>query len=336
MIPTPRKKLQFRRDGSFHVLMVSDFHAHDRCSPQLKEGLNALVEYTDPDLVLLGGDQLGAITPERLHNYLADVLEILETRGIPWAHVYGNHDHEQLMSAEEQEPVYEAFPCCVSERGPKDIHGVGNYVLPILSSDGARVAWNVWALDSLREYPDYQQAFGHPEYRYMLRNPFGPDCVQASALFDQVVWYYETSRRMEAELGYKPPAIMYMHVPILEMVLIQKNPLECGMVGTQRETIGCSELSNGLFMACQQRGDVKAMFFGHEHLNDFSGNLFGITMGYASALGYDMTTDDDMRGGREIVLSERDGGMTTRHIKLLDIMGDRARRRYPKKVIEFA
>lgn len=335
MIPTLKKKLKFRPDGTFHVLMISDFHGHDQCSPQLKEGIDALVDATNPDLVLLGGDQLGAATPERLHNYLALVLKTIEERQIPWAHVYGNHDYEQPMTTEEQQPVYEAFPCCVSQRGPTDIHGVGNYVLPILSSDETRVAWNVWALDSLREYPDYQKAFNRPEYRFMLRNSFGIDSVQASALFDQVAWYYETSRRMEAEQGRRIPAIMYMHVPILEMLLIQRNPIECHMEGTQRETICSSELSNGLYMACQQRGDVKGIFFGHEHLNDFSGNLFGITMAYDSCVGYDMTTDDDMRGGREIILNENNDSMTTRHIKLLALMGDRARRRYPKKLANY-
>ncbi len=330
MIPAPKKTLRFRPDGTFHVLMISDFHGHDKCSPQLKEGIDALVEHTNPDFVMLGGDQLGAITPERLHNFLAKEVDILEKRGIPWAHVYGNHDHEQRMSVEEQEPVYEVFPCCLSQRGPEDIHGVGNYVLPVLSSDGSRIAFNIWALDSLCEFTDYQKAFGHPEYTYILPNPFGMGTRQASPLFDQVVWYYETSRRMEQEAGAKIPAVMFMHVPLLEFLLVQKNPLICHMEGTQREKICGSELSNGLFMACQQRGDVKGIFFGHEHLNDFSGNLFGITMAYDSAVGYDMTTDDDMRGGREIILNEKDGTISTRHIKLLEIMGDRARRRFPE------
>ncbi len=332
MIPVTKKELVFREDGTFHILMMSDFHGHDRSGPQLKEGVDALIDATGPDLVLLGGDQLGADSPERLYNYLRHTLSHLEERGIPWAHVFGNHDREQPMPLEEQEKVYEEFPLCLTTSGPEDVSGVGNYVLPILSSDRKRIAWNVWGMDSFREYPDYQEAFGHPEYRYILRNSFGVGSVQASALFDQVAWYYETSRAMEKEAGYKIPAVMYMHVPIIELLLIQKNPQACGMVGEQREAICCSELSNGLFMACQQRGDVRGIFFGHEHLNNFSGNLFGITMGYDSAVGYDMTCEDDIRGGREIVLHEKDGTLSTRHIRLLDLLGDRARRRYPKRL----
>ncbi len=331
MIPALKKELSFRKDGTFRILMISDFHGHDRSGPQLKEGIDALVDGTDPDLVLLGGDQLGADSPERLYNYLRHTLSHLTERDIPWAHVYGNHDREQPMTLSEQEKVYEEFPLCLSSAGPEEVSGVGNYVLPVRSSDGARIAWNIWAMDSFREYPDYQEAFGHPEHRYILRNSFGSGSVQASAMFDQVVWYYETSKAMEKELGYKIPAIMYMHVPIMEMLLIQKNPLACHMIGEQRETICCSEMNNGLFMACQQRGDVKGIFFGHEHLNDFSGELFGITLAYDSAVGYDMTCEDDIRGGREIVLFEKDGTFTTRHIKLLSLLGDRARRRYPKR-----
>ena len=332
MISAAERELAFREDGTFHILMMSDFHGHDRSGPQLKEGIDALVEAAGPDLVLLGGDQLGAESPERLHNYLRHTLSILEERGIPWAHVFGNHDREQPMSLEEQEKVYEEFPLCLTKAGPEDVNGVGNYVLPVLSSDRRKIAWCVWGMDSFREYPDYQKAFGRPEYRYILPNTFGSGSVQASALFDQVAWYYETSKAMEKAAGYRIPSVMFMHVPLLELHLIAKNPEACRMTGEMREPICCSELSNGLFMACQQRGDVRGIFFGHEHLNDFCGDLFGITMGYDSAVGYDMSGADDMRGGREIILHESDGTLSTRHIKLLELLGDRAKRRFPKRL----
>ena len=93
--------LRFHRDGSFRILMLTDLHGGVNHSPKLTAGIEALAASEHPDLVLLGGDisvdsgyDGGICTPELLHAYLTDILEPLHRRGIPWAHVYGNHDRE--------------------------------------------------------------------------------------------------------------------------------------------------------------------------------------------------------------------------------------------------
>lgn len=329
-----KKELRFRQNGEFHILMISDLHAGPKYNPQLKTGILALLKETEPDLVLINGDlsvsrmyEGEVCTQEGLRSFLADVMEDIEAAGIPWAHVYGNHDRESGLELEKQQEVYEERPYCLSSRGPKEIHGVGNYVLPILSHDGEKIAYNIWGMDSLREYTDYQEAFGMPGCDFRLPNTFGDGSVNASPVTDQVLWYYNTSLAMEQEYGYKIPAVMYMHIPLLEMQLISRNRDACKFEGRKRETICSSEMNPGLFMACLQRGDVKGIFFGHEHLNDFSGELFGVTMAYDGALGYDMSTTDDMRGGREIILYEDpEKKLMTRQIRLVELMGDSALR----------
>ena len=49
-----RPVLRFHEDGTFRILMISDFHAGTDCSPKLMEGIDALLSHTQPDLVLLG------------------------------------------------------------------------------------------------------------------------------------------------------------------------------------------------------------------------------------------------------------------------------------------
>lgn len=322
-------KLRFRKDGTFKVLMISDFHAGTRFNPKLVQGIDALVEYAKPDLVLIGGDQsagkcFDVFNEETLYQYLSAVIEPVNSRGIPWAHVFGNHDREAGMSNARQEPVYEHFPLCLSSEGPEGVYGVGNYCLPVYSSDGERLAYNIWALDSNRQICDYIENFSLPDdERIVLPDGFGDGKIQASPMFDQVMWYYNESLRCEKENGKKIPAILYMHVPITEFCLIYRNPEECGMVGSKREAIYCSELNSGLFMACLQRGDVKGIFCGHEHLNDFQGRYCGITLAYDSCVGYDMSAHDDLRGGRIIELHE-DGSFDTRHVKLMELLGEAA------------
>lgn len=331
------KRLCFNSDGKFRILMISDFHAGSRrkgfedgnpYSPKVREAVEALVNNTSPDFVMVGGDQCIGHSPEYLYNAMTDIMAPVIERGIPWAHVYGNHDREMAMSTAEQEEIYETVPLCLSKRGPSDIFGVSNFVLPVYDKKGEKPAYNLFALDSNREISDYTEQFGIKEEdnNILLPFSFGSGSVQAMPFFQQVMWYYNTSRELEKENGRRIPALMFLHNPIIEFNLIFRNPEETDMYGEKREAVCCSELNSGLFTACLERGDVKGIFCGHEHMNAYHGKYCGITLGYAAAVGYDMSAHDDVRGGRVIDISE-DGSMETRHIKLMSVMGDKALRR---------
>jgi len=318
--------LRFRPDGSFRVLMISDFHGKPDYNPMLTRAIETMVDYAKPDFVMLGGDQLCGITPEILKSYLSDVTEPMNRRGIPWAHVFGNHDGEEPMSKAEQEPVYEAFPLCLSSAGPADISGVGNYCLPVYARDGEHVAYHLYALDSHTNVHDFTRRFDLPDDTvFVLPNHFSDGHDQATPMFDQVMWYYNHSKNAEKEAGRKIPALLFLHVPLVEFCLMYRNPENVGFVGHKREDVACSELNSGLFFACLERGDVKGIFAGHEHLCDFQGQYCGVTLAYDCCLGYDMSTHDDMRGGRIIDITQ-DGGLSTRQVRLWDIAGEKCMR----------
>lgn len=337
MYDVQKKQLRFNADGKFRILMISDFHAGSRrkgfedgnpYSPKVKEAVEALVAETNPDFVMVGGDQCIGKSEEYLYHSFCDIMHPVLSRKIPWAHVYGNHDRESEMTTAEQQTVYEKIPHCFSQRGPEDIFGVCNYVIPILSSSSDKIAYNLFSLDSNREISDYIEQFGirEEDNNILLPFAFGSRSVQAMPFFEQVMWYYNTSREMEKQNGAKIPALMFMHNPILEFNLIFRNPEECNMYGEKREAVCCSELNSGLFTACLERGDVKGIFCGHEHMNAYHGTYCGIVLGYDSCVGYDMSAHDDVRGGRVIDIFE-DGTLQTKHIKLMTLMGERAMRR---------
>ena len=322
--------LKFNQDGHFRILCVSDFHGCSGFNPKLTEGLSALLDETKPDFVFVLGDTavgpFAEMTQDCVRQLLADMLEPIYSRGIPWAHVFGNHDRESGMSNEVQQKLYESLPLCMSVAGPQEVSGVGNYRLPVYSSDGKSVKYNLFALDSGRNYHDFVESAGLPkDTKVVLPDCFGSGADQSSPLPDQVMWYYYESLKAEKAEGAKIPALMFMHVPIIEFNLIWRNPEETDCVGSKREGLGCGELNCGLFMTCLQRGDVKGIFCGHEHLCDFQGNYCGITLAYDSAMGYNMSAHDDLRGGRVIDIYE-DGRMYTRHVKLWDIMGKKCMR----------
>lgn len=319
--------LRFGKQGNFRILMVSDFHAGKNCSPKLIRGLDALVEETSPDLVLVGGDQcLDVDNTDDAATYMARLMEPVIRRKIPWAAVFGNHDREVGIPVEEEQKAYERIPGCISEAGPEDINGTGNYRLDILHSDSDETAFHIYALDSFSTIGDYIRIFGlDKDTKFILPDSFANKNNQATPMFDQIMWYYTDSLNEEKKAGKKIPAIMYMHVPLMEFCLIERNPEQTDARGSKRELVGCSEMNSGLFLTCLQRGDVKGIFCGHEHLCDFSGKYCGITLAYASALGYNMSAHDDLRGGRVIDVKE-DGTFETKHIKLIDLLGKEAMR----------
>lgn len=318
--------LRFHSDGHFRILMVSDFHGGTNHNPKLTMALEALIAHAAPDLVLIGGDTVAGcafdeVNETTLYDYLCEVLSPITRRGLPWAHVYGNHDGESGMTNAEQQPIFERIPGCLSKAGPGDVSGVGNYVLPILASQGDDVAYHVFALDSHREYTDYLTKFGLPaETKLRLEHPMCSGSCQAGPMFDQVMWYYDTSAKAEAAYGHKIPAVMYMHVPLPEHFHAARNPEETHLRGAKREAVCCSELNAGLFAACLERGDVRGIFCGHEHYCDFQAEYCGITLAYDGALGYDMSAHDDLRGGRIIDLYEN-GTMKTHQVRLMDLIG---------------
>ncbi|MBE6730510.1 MAG: hypothetical protein E7564_02335 [Ruminococcaceae bacterium] len=339
------KKLKFNENGKFKILMISDFHAQGnfngvgraRFRHKMIKGIELLLNETKPDFVMLGGDQcissgddMPQISKEEDMNLayeaLKEIMAPVNERGIPWAFVNGNHDEERCLSKEELFPVYKKFPLCLAEKGPEDIYGVGNYVLPVYSSKNESIAYNIFALDSNNNTKEYLREFGIKEEddNIVLPRPFCRRSGQAMPFFNQVMWYYNTSRETEIKEGRKIPAILCMHNPCIEFNHIVRNPEETKMIGDSRDSMGYSELNSGLFFACLERGDVKGIFCGHEHLNNFQGKYCGITLAYDSCVGFDMTAHDDLRGGRLIELDENNGSFETRHITFMSLMGDEA------------
>lgn len=321
------KILTTDKNGKFKLLMVSDFHAGARINPKLMKGFNALLDYAEPDAVLIGGDTVCAnrdsVDETEYRHLLSLALEPVERRGIPWFHIFGNHDAEGGYSNEFQQTVYETFPNCISERGPEDVSGVGNYVKTVYSSKTGEPVFNFWAMDSHSENTVMAEKFGlkGKDSRIRLPKPLGGfNSNHSSVYFDQVFWYYNKSVEMENVFGKKIPGLLFMHVPPMEMNLIWANPEETGMVGHKRQEIFGASINSGLLMACLQRGDVEGIYVGHEHLCEFEGTYCGIKMGYDAALGFNMSAHDDLRGGRLFEINE-DGSWSTRHIKILDLMG---------------
>lgn len=311
-----KKELRFK-NGKFKILCISDLHGIVNFDTRIIRDLNAILDSVQPDLLLVLGDMVwrdAMDTPDNLRAFLRPVFAEVEKRKIPWAHVFGNHDNDCVGHTDFcQQDVYEEFEWNLTKRGPEEIHGIGNFVLPIKSEYSDDIVYNVWGLDSHDSMGDFMKEFrlGDPA------NKWDKQCVYPTCLhdwggtydtlnFDQLKWYWDSSVELEKHAGHKIPGMMAMHIALPEYVIAYKNTAESYYEGTRREGVGCSPINSGMLNAILDRGDVKTVMAGHDHINDYTGTFLGIKLCYDAGLNYDGYCADDLRGGRVVEIEECD------------------------------
>lgn len=320
------------KDGKFKILCISDLHGVVDFDTRILRDLAAILDSVRPDLLMVLGDMTwrdAHDSPENMRKFLKPVFGLVEERKIPWAHVFGNHDNECVGHMDfSQQEIYEEFEYNLTKRGPEEIHGIGNFVLPICSEKSDDIIYNVWGIDSHDSLNDFMKEFklGDPN------NKWDKQCVYPTCLhdwganydtlnFDQLMWYWNSSVELEKYAGHKIPGLMTMHIALPEYVITYKNTAESYYEGTRREGVGCSPINSGMFNAILDRGDVKTVVCGHDHINDFTGSFLGIKLCNDAGLNYDGYCADDLRGGRVFEIEESDPwNVKTYMVRSMDVV----------------
>lgn len=301
-----KQTLRFREDGSFRILVLSDIHGQSRTlNAETKDNIKTLVDRENPDLVIFDGDNTWQISNQRvLKECIGEIVGYIEERQIPWVHVYGNHDAEgSNVPKEKQQEIYESFEYCLSKAGDSELTGVGNYVLPIYRSDSDTVAFAVWALDSGSDLTAEEK---RNLFKVTTTFPGNPGSNYDYIRPNQIQWYCETSKLLQEGNGGNPvPGLMAFHIPLQESYTAWENRQGLTYTGEKRENVCSSAVNSGLFSALLERGDIKAVVNGHDHINDFMVEYCGIMLCQASTPTNEaIYHDDDIIGGRVFVLQQ--------------------------------
>lgn len=287
--------LCFREDGTFTIVQLTDLHWHNgEGDDRLTRRLTELVLDTEaPDLVVLTGDIIagaGCLDPAESWR---QVVVPVERRGIPWAAVFGNHDDEGSLNRHELMEVQRSCAFCLSEPGPPDLPGVGNYVLPIRARRGEAKLAVLYFLDSGSYAPTKIGG-----YAWVAREQVNWYAATAARLAEA----YARRRSVRPQLPERLPALAFFHIPLPEYDEVWDH-FPCW--GVKYEPICCPRVNSGLFAAMHEAGDVMGVFVGHDHVNDFVGNLHGIRLCYGRAGGYATYGREGFpRGARVIRLYE--------------------------------
>ena len=299
-----KHELRVDENGDFKVLVFSDVQSKSpNINAETIQNIKTVIDRENPDLVIFNGDNSYGMNSERLlKRYISNMAGYCEAKKIPWAHVYGNHDDQVVVSAysgipkEEQQAVYEGFDYCVSKDIDPDIFGVGNYVLPVFTHDGSKIAFNVWGLDSggyVEEPIDNVVQGGnyfYGIYEYMQQ--------------DQLDWYSDTTELLSAFNGELTHGMMTFHIPLQETYNAWMGRNAGGeWTGEKRENISACAVNCGLYKEIIRHRDIKVIVNSHDHLNDFMAKYNGIKFCYTACVGTEVYHAKDMVGARAVVYS---------------------------------
>lgn len=320
------KTIKFNSDGKLKILQIADTHLE--FDKNFDASIWVIAEACDvekPDLVVLTGDNVKPYEdPEETKKLINALMNIFDSRNIPVAVTFGNHDSEAgPMTREEIMDYYNTFSCTISVDNILNFKNCATFNIPVLASDSEEVKFNVWVFDS----GDYDE--DQPRHYDRVRT-------------EQIEWYKETSAKLKAENGgQNVNSVVFQHIIVPEVYDALKkvnfwqpfavehiyNEGEYYMFdpdvvnyGMLNEKPCPGYYNDGQFDTLVETGDVLAMFTGHDHTNAFGVRHKNIDIYTSPSTRYKGLAYTTQYGYRVVEIDENDTSTyVTRVERLYDV-----------------
>lgn len=288
--------LAFNSDGTFTILQLSDMQDDAYPAQDMLNLLKTSIEFSSPDLIVITGDlvedsRFGDIasdskplfegvnvktkgeldyekTRANVEKAVDYILSEIEKFEIPYVIALGNNDRKVGLSSEDWLEILTSYEHCIIFDESEDEQGGIDYHVTIKGTDGSD-KFNIWLMDTCRR----------------------------GISDEQVDWYRNLSKEITASnSGEVVPALAFQHIWVSDIGNLFE---ECSIFddGAKRVKGGWvrlnKELANGHnfwgykpgetsyeFEAWKDCGDILGAFFGHEHVEGFSGVWDGIELGF--------------------------------------------------------
>ena len=292
----------FTTDGDFKVMHLTDIHIGGGfMSKDVDEkAINAvalMVTREKPDLVIVTGDIAFPVpyTAGTFNNHSGAkaFANLMESLGVYWDVTFGNHDAEcySYFDREAMGNFYEneAYEYCLFQKGPEDVDGYGNHTIEVKNSKGV-ITQALVLIDSL----DYVK-------NNLIDSIMGTyDNIHPN----QVEWYESEIKRMNAEnekadKNAEPvKSLAFFHIPLVEIAdgwaELENNGFEDtenakyieGIIGEGGRRFYSGLGEDEMFEKMLELGSTKAMFNGHDHLNNTTFEYKGIKFSYGYSIDY--------------------------------------------------
>lgn len=251
---------------------LEDWHSHDVVHKELTH----LVDTLKPDLITLTGDQTWS-NENRLS--LKSLISWLNGYKVPFAPVFGNHDHGNDFDSAVAGltyccDLYEDAKYSLFDRGPTNIGSLGNYAINILEE--GKIINTIYMMD----------------YGYN-------DEITAG----QLEWFKWTAEGIkENNGGVYSNGLVFMHKPIKEHIYAYNHE--------DKEDLDITPI----FEAAKDRG-VTNFVCGHYHEWNFTESFRGVNMTMATKTGeiFSFYEDEDEYINGATSFTINDEGITIKH-----------------------
>lgn len=327
-------KLKFNADGKFRILLFGDIHETDDYETSLKfkdmqKLMVAAIEEFKPDLCVLLGDNCNSAvykeSPEKFEKMVRDIIFPITSRKIPVAAILGNHEHDH-GNEDEIVKIYGRIEGCIMRNdAPAEVTGNANFKELIYSSDGEKPVFCLWFIDSNNCHENRE--ISHYDFVHT----------------DQIEWFEAESAKLKELNGGKPmPSFVFQHTPVpeeynlLRKAKFRELPVAVRGYNTRKGTLyvkkkgvegfvgegPCApDVNNGQFASWKKVGGVLGAFFGHDHLNDFSGYTDGIFLAQHRTAGFRAYTDGCRSCVRLVTIDEKNPEKFTHELKRFKQLG---------------
>ncbi len=284
----------FVTDRELKILDMTDIHIGGgwmsfRKDRMALNAVAAMVTAEKPDLVVLTGDlaypvpfQSGTFNNKLSANL---VISLMERLGVPWTVTFGNHDTESYsyFNREKIGKLYsdEKLESCLFSAGPEDVDGVGNHVIHVKNTQGKLIQELVF-MDS---------------HSYTDGDIFGIFWKYDNIHQNQVDWYEEKILAAQ-KLNPDVRSLVFIHIPLVEFrdayneyaangnKDTENVKYISGIIGEKDPYVYCGMGEDNLFEKILELDSTKAVFCGHDHLNNIVLNYKGVDLTYNFSVDY--------------------------------------------------
>lgn len=288
-------KLNYR--SNYRILQLTDIHLGDKDDQDKHfKFMDLTIKDANPDFIVVTGDVFSFAsreTAKRLFSFFDGYKK-------PWTIVFGNHDEQCLFSVDwltsylNEKTEYAVYKDIQDD----DLQGNCNFAINLMKDDKV-----------------FEQLILIDTNRYYYGSYFGYDFVKP----EQIKWYEDLINHTTIENGGETvPSMMFYHIPLPEIddaikASKEGSPEAIWEYGEQNENTCPPDYNSQLFRSVKDKHSTHAMFFGHDHVNNFRITYQGVTFCYGIKSTNLIYYKEEMMGGQVIVLHD-DHSLTYEHI----------------------
>jgi len=269
--PTPRP---------VRVLQITDTHFGNP-KPEYREKdqrtcrtITGLIETHRPDLIVHTGDFVNNDNKDCTW----DGLDFMNALPVPWCHTLGNHDVDPengSLPVEEYRKRMRNAAFGYFDRNGRRYYA---YRLDLIPKGQSKPAYGIFCFDS-----------GYAK--------------NAKHVSDEQLEWFAGQMASDRRANITCPLLAMLHIPTVEFKRLRESGKYTGRAD---EEVCCETDTGRTFEAFKKSRRIRAVFCGHDHVNDFCGMWDGIELVYGRWTGWGGYGEGE-RGGRLIEIDPATG-----------------------------